>query len=1270
MSFATTLCNSVPRTTEDNKYCSLHAASEAGNEATIASLLQNTSQVDVRDPEGRTSLWYASSRGHTAVARMLIERGADVNCCANDGVSCISAAVTGRHINAVRLLLDNRADVNKEASNKQTPLKIAIELSSVALVGLLLEHDARVSEFGEQDYSPLCWSACRGKTAIVNWLLDHGEDVNECDHNGCSCLMAAVCSGRTDTVRALLQTGADVNQSRDDGRSPLTFAVRENYVEIVKILLDHGARTGARDNSGWTALYWAARKGHCQLIGLLLAAGADVNASSNIGQTCLMAAVYNRHADVVRELIQKQANVNLQRRDGASALHVACDVSHADIAEILINNGARLDIRDSKGWMALQWSASVGNVEIVRRLIDRQLLNNNKSYTVMLLQHRVVSQGASATALELACSCGHMDVVALIQEVLVKLQAGIRNNTSSSVIHAEDGIDSYCNTPLHLCCDVQQAVSLLESGANLEAENVDGLRPIHFAVRTGLVDLVDLLISHGATLDATDMHGNSPLHEAVCCSLSVVELLVRSGARTCVRNNDGKTPYHVAAYFHKTDVVQFLQNYHTPQPMDFSPMDKSQHSELHRLVAADVGLNCMSRMSNSVEDTVLEITDVNKQNYCGHTPLHVARGQRAIEALLKCGNAASLTTKDTTGRNYLHLICSSRNMHNNTELKALMKSTEEMKIEVKVGLDATDNFGRTPLHYAAMTQAQVPFFDYILSVVPKSLARQDMFGRTPLHYERIAGGYQIHGRSSTEDRAIRDEFNMTEQDYGNCRRAYKLWEMFCDIYPGKDFTLILPELVEENLRRHDEENCSLRHAIRSIRGHKDPSAYINSIPGVCQYRYVSGGNKSATFADIGAIVNRAMQSLADEISKIDERLTCNVVAVGSAFEGTKVGFCDEFDYMFVLTKLSDAVRVSSSQELPDGFVRLEPVDLDSTIWKQLLTVDGFVDTQTVKLLFETTAQQIFSDYPFQKQNDNLQVLNPVRYFDNIIEHVSKKSNMKLEIRLAKPVNGVHVLHDISVDIVPAIRVEHLPRDIQQTVLECVRATECHLALVQPHWMYPWMPWSQTSCLISFALTESQLVRHSSSVVKNAYMVVKHMAKYFSNDKWYSSHVVKTALLLCMEEEGLITNSSASVAVADGKRIQLKRKYDVEDDSKELVRWVRRVTHRLLCFAVQDFAPSFSIRNCPLPVWNNFEPYPKFSHMRLHRHRLLYNDLMANSFCSDIKSGRVGDYQLVNIQRAFVCSHLMYWSVVSDNDDLTLHFPPHFPPSFDCYKYGC
>ena len=111
---------------------------------------------------------------------------------------------------------------------------------------------------------------------------------------------------------------------------------------------------------------------------------------------------------------------------------------------------------------------------------------------------------------------------------------------------------------MHLATDVIDNLrSLLENGAGIEAENVDGLRPIHWALRTGFVELVELLIQH---VDAADAFGNRPLHEAACHGLSVVQLLVHHGTKVNIQNIDGKTPLHVANAIERehSDVAVFL----------------------------------------------------------------------------------------------------------------------------------------------------------------------------------------------------------------------------------------------------------------------------------------------------------------------------------------------------------------------------------------------------------------------------------------------------------------------------------------------------------------------------------------------------------------------------------------------------------------------------------------------------------------------------------------------------------------------------------------
>lgn len=81
------------------------------------------------------------------------------------------------------------------------------------------------------------------------------------------------------------------------------------------------------------------------------------------------------------------------------------------------------------------------------------------------------------------------------------------NRISPNVCN-EDGL-----TALHQCCidnKVDMLKLLIESGADVNAEDSDKWTPLHAAATCGHLTLVKLLISHGANLLAVNTDGNMP----------------------------------------------------------------------------------------------------------------------------------------------------------------------------------------------------------------------------------------------------------------------------------------------------------------------------------------------------------------------------------------------------------------------------------------------------------------------------------------------------------------------------------------------------------------------------------------------------------------------------------------------------------------------------------------------------------------------------------------------------------------------------------------
>lgn len=123
------------------------------------------------------------------------------------------------------------------------------------------------------------------------------------------------------------------------------------------------------------------------------------------------------------------------------------------------------------------------------------------------------------------------------------------------------------NTPLHRAAwndeDPEAAMTLATKlivlGIDVDAKNMSGKTPLHYASKYRNHEIVDLLIERGAAVDAKDKDGKTPLHEAATYqsgfseeflaepSRNVSASLIKAGAYVHARDKDGETPLHKAA---------------------------------------------------------------------------------------------------------------------------------------------------------------------------------------------------------------------------------------------------------------------------------------------------------------------------------------------------------------------------------------------------------------------------------------------------------------------------------------------------------------------------------------------------------------------------------------------------------------------------------------------------------------------------------------------------------------------------------------------------
>jgi ankyrin repeat protein len=107
--------------------------------------------------------------------------------------------------------------------------------------------------------------------------------------------------------------------------------------------------------------------------------------------------------------------------------------------------------------------------------------------------------------------------------------------------------------------DRKAALEMIRAGADVNAAQPDGTRPIHWAVYRVDYELVEALIARKAKVDVANEFGSTPLAEAAKLGdARMVKALLGAGARPDMPNQDGETALMLAIKTGELPVVEML----------------------------------------------------------------------------------------------------------------------------------------------------------------------------------------------------------------------------------------------------------------------------------------------------------------------------------------------------------------------------------------------------------------------------------------------------------------------------------------------------------------------------------------------------------------------------------------------------------------------------------------------------------------------------------------------------------------------------------------
>ncbi|RDW75433.1 hypothetical protein BP6252_06575 [Coleophoma cylindrospora] len=364
-----------------------------------------------------------------------------------------------------------------------------------------------------------------------------------------------------------------------------------------------------------------------------------------------------------RRLLAMGAEINGHDSNFITELGLAINSGKVEMAELLLTKGANIEQRHP-------YSMETPLMEAIRL----------KSHTIvdMLLQRGADGQSTNRygqTPLEIACGVGDARIVDLV--------LGARKTSDKQY-------PGFMNMPLLLATKSNHSDivdMLIQSGADIEAKDMDGQTSLHVASELANDRIVEILLRHGADIEAKELRqSRTPLHYAAeYGNTAVVGLLISKGAIVDVsEHKSGKTALHLASENGHAAVVDLLLRNGADVSAKQYPKIEGK-TPLH--VAAQNGhvpvLELLCARAN--KDAVNE-----REIFDGNTPLILAaRGGHSLAVTLLLKMGADIEATSYTGLTALYL--------------AVKEGHEEVALFLLRGGASIEwpDTASTPLQYAA-----------------------------------------------------------------------------------------------------------------------------------------------------------------------------------------------------------------------------------------------------------------------------------------------------------------------------------------------------------------------------------------------------------------------------------------------------------------------------------------------------------------------------------------------------------------------------------------
>lgn len=340
--------------------------------------------------------------------------------------------------------------------------------------------------------------------------------------------------------------------------------------------------------------------------------------ADSLGKPIHVAAAYGLTA-LAERLLDRGVDVNSVNVDGMTALQLAATTQEPSTVELLLKRGANVHLLDCNQVTPL-WRVAYklnGNAKIAKLLLEGGSEPGVPDWT-------------GVTPLHSACLNGNIEIFQLLVNGGADVKA--KNNAGESPLHYALRRDPR----------LELIKELVRLGADVNEQDNNSQAPLYVvAVGSGSENtaIVKLLLDSGADVNDDDVFGFTALHCAAANgNLELVMLLAEKGAHLSLHDKNGNTALAFASQFGKTDVVRYLLQRFAAQGNEscITAVDTRGRTALHR--AAAKGHEDIVEMLLAAEN--VDSTSLVHRSTPRATPLHVAAYQgheMVVRVLLKNG---------------------------------------------------------------------------------------------------------------------------------------------------------------------------------------------------------------------------------------------------------------------------------------------------------------------------------------------------------------------------------------------------------------------------------------------------------------------------------------------------------------------------------------------------------------------------------------------------------------------------------------------------------